>query len=274
MDWTQLDLQPRIISAVIKANIKSAKDLLDLSIGDLQKVTRLSITDIYDLQKAASTALQKHPAITALQLYTEKTRFPCQHLKLSLGCGVLNSLLRGGLPVVGITELAGESSAGKTQIALQLCLSVQYPETYGGLGAGAVYICTEDAFPNKRLQQMIKSQHRLRTDVPADVVRRIRFGDNIFIEHAADIDMLTECISKKLPILLLRGQVRLIVIDSIAALFRCEFAAKDAIVKAKHLQTIGAKLHHLSRDFTTPIFCINQVTDAMKEADSVLNHIG
>lgn len=72
-------------------------------------------------------------------------------------------------------------------------------------------------------------------------------------------DMLTECITKKLPILLLRGQVRLIIIDSIAALFRCEFAAKDAVVKAKHLQTIGAKLHQLSRDFTTPVFCINQV---------------
>ncbi|XP_072284939.1 DNA repair protein XRCC3 isoform X1 [Pyxicephalus adspersus] len=278
MDWTQLDVHPRIISAVQKANIKSARDLFILSIGDLQKITQLSITDIYDLQKAASATLQKHSAVTALQLYREKTRFPSQHQKLGLGCGVLNNLLRGGLPVVGITELAGESSAGKTQIALQLCLSVQYPETYGGLGAGkskrAVYICTEDAFPNKRLQQLIKSQHRLRTDVPADVVRKIRFGDNIFIEHTADIDMLTDCITKKLPILLLRGQVRLVVIDSIAALFRCEFAAKDAVVKAKHLQTIGAKLHQLSRDFTTPVFCINQVTDAMKEENSVLSHIG
>ncbi|XP_018411849.1 PREDICTED: DNA repair protein XRCC3 isoform X1 [Nanorana parkeri] len=274
MDWTELDVHPRIISAVHKANIKSAKDLFTSSIGDLQKVTQLSIPDIYDLQKAASAALQKHSALTALQLYKEKTRFPSQHQKLGLGCGVLNNLLRGGLPLVGITELAGESSAGKTQIALQLCLSVQYPETKGGLGVGAVYICTEDAFPDKRLQQMIKSQHRLRTDVPADVVRKIRFGDHVFIEHAADIDMFTECITKKLPILLLRGQVRLIVIDSIAALFRCEFAAKDAVIKAKHLQTIGAKLHQLSRDFTTPVFCINQVTDAMKEGDSVLNHIG
>ncbi|PIO37088.1 hypothetical protein AB205_0144530, partial [Aquarana catesbeiana] len=229
MDWTQLDVHPRIISAVIKANIKSAKDLLIFSIGDLQQVTQLSITDIYDLQKAASAALQKHSALTALQLYTEKSRFPAQHQKLSLGCGVLNNLLRGGLPLVGITELAGESSAGKTQIALQLCLTVQYPETYGGLGAEVV---------SRALARGLSDCGSRGLDVHRD--------------------MLTECITKKLPILLLRGQVRLIIIDSIAALFRCEFAAKDAVVKAKHIQTIGAKLHQLSRDFTTPVFCINQ----------------
>ncbi|XP_068110439.1 DNA repair protein XRCC3 [Hyperolius riggenbachi] len=274
MDWTQLDVPPRIISAVSKANIKSSRDVLTFSIGDLQKITQLSIGDIHQLQKAVSVSLQKHPVLTALQLFSEKSRFPSQHQKLSLGCDVLNNFLRGGLPLVGITELAGESSAGKTQIALQLCLSVQFPESYGGLGAGAVYICTEDAFPSKRLQQLIKAQHKLRTDAPTDIIRKIRFGDHVYIEHAADIDTLSDCITKKLPILLLRGQVRLIVIDSIAALFRCEFAAKDAAIKARHLQSIGAKLHQLSQDYTTPILCINQVTDAVKETDSILTYIG
>ncbi|XP_075048620.1 DNA repair protein XRCC3 [Mixophyes fleayi] len=274
MDWEQLDLHPRIIAAVNKANIKSAREILTYSVVDLQRVTQLSVTDIQRLQKAVSATLQKDAVVTALQMYREKTNFPSQHLKLSLGCNVLNNLLRGGLPLVGITELAGESSAGKTQFALQLCLSVQYPVEYGGLGAGAVYICTEDAFPSKRLQELIKQQSKLRAEVPADVIHKIRFGDRIFIEHAADVDMLTVCITKRLPILLLRGQIRLIVIDSIAALFRCEFAARDAVLKAKHLQTLGAKLHHLSSSFTTPVFCINQVTDTVKETDSVLTHCG
>lgn len=52
---------------------------------------------------------------------------------------------------------------------------------------GAVYVCTEDAFPNKRLQQLIAQQQRLRTDTPADVLEKIKFGDHIFIEHAADV---------------------------------------------------------------------------------------
>lgn len=61
---------------------------------------------------------------------------PAQAPRLSAGCVLLDSLLRGGLPVGGVTELSGPSGAGKTQLALQLCLCVQYPSAYGGLDSG------------------------------------------------------------------------------------------------------------------------------------------
>ncbi|KAM4663807.1 DNA repair protein XRCC3 isoform 1-T3 [Discoglossus pictus] len=274
MDWEQLDVNPRVIAAVKRANIKTVRNILTLSGTDLQRLTKLSSTDVHHLQKTASAALRKNAMTTALQMCSEKSLFPSQHIKLSLGSGVLDKLLRGGMPLVGITELAGESSAGKTQIALQTCLSVQYPPEYGGLAAGAVYICTEDAFPSRRLQQLIHSQHKLRSDVPSDIVNKIPFGDRIYVEHAADVDMLTECITKKVSLLLLRGLIRLIVIDSIAALFRSEFSAKDSALKAKHLQSLGAKLHDLSTTFMAPVLCINQVTDAMKEVNGIQNNLG
>lgn len=173
---------------------------------------------------------------------------------------MLDGLLRGGLPLGGITELAGRSSVGKTQLALQLCLAVQLPRRLGGLEAGecrpragvcvcvwplpvvagtglapavclslpvavrclqeewpalphggpwaaapgpggahtslwltapgstgAVYVCTEDAFPDRRLQQLMAQQRRLRTDAPGHQLEEIRFGDHIFIEHVADV---------------------------------------------------------------------------------------
>lgn len=52
---------------------------------------------------------------------------------------------------------------------------------------GAVYICTEDAFPSKRLWQLIAQQPRLRTDAPEELIEKIRFSNHIFIEHAADV---------------------------------------------------------------------------------------
>lgn len=55
------------------------------------------------------------------------------------------------------------------------------------LTIGAVYICTEDVFPSKRLQQVIDQQHKLRADVPAEVIQKIKFGNSIFVEHAADL---------------------------------------------------------------------------------------
>lgn len=44
--------------------------------------------------------------------------------KLSTGCSEIDSCLEGGIPVQGVTELSGESSAGKTQLGLQLLLQV------------------------------------------------------------------------------------------------------------------------------------------------------
>ncbi|KFV61988.1 DNA repair protein XRCC3 [Dryobates pubescens] len=258
MDWNQFDLNPKVIAALKKADIKSVKEILNLSGADLQRLTKLSSADIQCLLKTVSYTLRRNSMLTALQLYQDKDHLTSQHQKLSLGCSVLDSLLKGGIPLVGITELAGESSAGKTQISLQLCLCVQYPYKYGGLESGAVYICTEDAFPSKRLQQLIDQQHKLRADVPAEIIQKIKFGNSIFVEHAADLDAFHNCITKRISLLLTRGMVRLVVIDSIAALFRCEFGVSDSVTKARYLQTFGAQLHSLSTKFRTPIMCINQ----------------
>lgn len=187
MDLDQLDLNPRIIAATKKAKLKSIKEVLHFSGPDLQRLTGLSSPDVQHLLSTASSHLRGRCVITALDLHTHKERFPAQHQRLSLGCPVLDGLLRGGLPLDGITELAGCSSAGKTQLALQLCLVVQFPRQHGGLEAGAVYVCTEDVFPSKRLQQLIAEQQHLRTDIPAETIQKIKFGDHIFIEHAADV---------------------------------------------------------------------------------------
>uniref|UniRef100_A0A8C3B8D0 DNA repair protein XRCC3 n=1 Tax=Cairina moschata TaxID=8855 RepID=A0A8C3B8D0_CAIMO len=268
MDWEQLELNPRVVAALRKADIKSIKEVLNLSGADLQRLMKLSSADAECLLKTVSHSLRRNCMLTALQLYQDKDHFASQHQKLSLGCSVLDNLLKGGIPLVGITELAGESSAGKTQISLQLCLCVQYPYKYGGLESGAVYVCTEDVFPSKRLQQLIDQQHKLRADVPPEVIQKIRFGNNIFVEHAADLDTFHNCITKRISLLLKRGMVRLVVIDSIAALFRCEFGASDSVLKARYLQMFGAQLHSLSTRFSTPVVCINQVTDAVGESEA------
>ncbi|XP_030875607.1 DNA repair protein XRCC3 isoform X2 [Leptonychotes weddellii] len=265
MDLDQLDLNPRIIAAVKKAKLKSVKEVLHFSGPDLQRLTRLPSLDVQHLLRTASSHLQGSRVCTALHLHQQKQRFPAQHQRLSLGCPVLDGLLRGGLPLDGLTELAGPSSAGKTQLALQLCLTVQFPRRHGGLEAGAVYICTEDVFPSARLQQLMAQQRRLRTDVPGDVVDRIKFGNQIFVEHVADVDTLLECVRKKVPALLSRGMARLVVIDSVAAPFRCEFDGAASVPRARCLQALGAALRQLSCTFQSPVLCINQVTEVTEE---------
>ncbi|XP_076984553.1 DNA repair protein XRCC3 isoform X2 [Tamandua tetradactyla] len=201
----------------------------------------------------------------ALHLLQQRDTFPAQHQRLSLGCPVLDSLLRGGLPLDGVTELAGCSSAGKTQLALQLCLAVQLPRCHGGLDGGAIYICTEDAFPSRRLQQLITQQQQLRADVPRDVIAKIKFGSHIFVEHTADVDALLECVGRKVPVLLAQGRARLVVVDSVAAPFRCAGDDLGPSARARALQSLGATLRHLSSTFHSPVLCVNQVTAAVEE---------
>lgn len=61
--------------------------------------------------------------------------------RLSVGCDMLDCSMRGGLLVPGLTEIAGTSAAGKTQLCLQLCLTVQLPRTHGGLDGGNLVTC-------------------------------------------------------------------------------------------------------------------------------------
>lgn len=62
-----------------------------------------------------------------------------------------------------------------------------------------------------------------------------------------------------MPVLLSRGMARLVVIDSVAAPFRCEFDGLALVPRARHLQALGAALRRLSCAFQSPVLCINQV---------------
>ena len=94
----------------------------------------------------------------------------------------------------GITEIAGESATAKTQICLQLSLTVQLPLEYGGLAGSAVYVATEDALPVKRLNQLIP-HFKARFECMADV----DLGSQIFSVHAATLEQLDHLIHSQLP---------------------------------------------------------------------------
>ncbi|XP_075226431.1 DNA repair protein XRCC3-like isoform X2 [Lycorma delicatula] len=179
--------------------------------------------------------------------------------RLSTGCEYINKLLRGGIPRRGITELSGESGSGKTQFCLQLTITVQLPFYNGGFNAGAVYICTEDKFPSPRLQQLF-------TTFPLSTHEdKKKLGDNVFIEHIADVDGLKQCVMTQLPHLLTRQSIGLVVIDSITAVFRADYDQHDMATRAKDLRTVGLQLHSLANQFHISVLCVNQVSSLIQQ---------
>ncbi|KAM0735906.1 DNA repair protein XRCC3 [Formica fusca] len=169
---------------------------------------------------------------------------------LTTGCPKLDAILKGGILCRGITQIYGAASTGKTQLALQLCLSVQLPVTAGGLGAGAIYICTETAFPSKRLQQLLHNSEIAK----AHSVN----GDVIFVTHIATIDELEVCLQRKVPALMNIHKIGLLIIDSIAAPYRVE-DWKDQL-QGRSKRNVGRQLHELCKNDDLCVICINQVS--------------
>ena len=66
-----------------------------------------------------------------------------------------------------ITELCGTSGAGKTQLSLQACLTVQLSEECGGVAGRAVYLDTEGSFSTRRLIHLAEAHLNLLTPLTA-----------------------------------------------------------------------------------------------------------
>lgn len=224
-----------------------------MSDPDLANISGITCQDAQILKQYIAKMLILHVPVNAYQLLKDES---LQHWKLSVGCPVIDRILKGGILSNVITEISGESACGKTQICLQLCLSVQLVPKHGG---GAVYICTEDVFPSRRLQQMIQCFSRRK--------KGHKFGDNIFIEHVADFESLDVCVERRLPALLAQGLVRLVVIDSVAALFRCHYTGKQMMERARHMSQFASVLHKLANEHKIPIVCVNQVSAQFDKGD-------
>lgn len=67
----------------------------------------------------------------------------------------------------------------------------------------------------------------------------------------------------KLPSLLTQHPVKLVIIDSVAALFRVEYGMHQAIERARLLRDIGHRLKMLSEEHQTAVVCVNQVSPVM-----------
>ncbi|KAB0804844.1 hypothetical protein PPYR_01814 [Photinus pyralis] len=166
--------------------------------------------------------------------------------RLTTGCPSIDSVTSGGIPINGLTEIAGPSGVGKTQLCLQLAITVQLP---AGLGKGAIYICTEDLFPSKRLHQLAAcfSDHKVM--------------DNVFVEHISDYEQLRRCCQIRIPMLLLKRPIGLVVIDSIAGVFRSDSATVDYSQRSREFSTIVTSLNKLCLQYGIAVVVTNQVGD-------------
>lgn len=154
-------------------------------------------------------------------------------------------------------EFFGSFRSGKSQICHQLCVTVQLPIEFGGLGKKAIYIDTEGTFSPSRVTQMaarLKEETGWEKSID-DILKDIMYA------RAKNSDMqigiahkLTEILGESL------GEYGLLVVDSVSAHFRAEYAGRGTL--AERQQTLNnhlSILHRIVDTYSLAVVVTNQV---------------
>ncbi|ORY64427.1 DNA repair protein RAD57 [Pseudomassariella vexata] len=255
----------------------TTSDLLTVEVTDLAKRAQLPVQGLERLCNAVLEALHvdlgvsdkpqgQFPNQGNCSLKQTGTDLTKQWSTISTLDDSLDRALGGGIPTGYVTEITGESGAGKTQFLLTLLLSVQLPPPHG-LGRPAMYISTEAPLSTKRLFQILSSNPSLR-----DLDRAARPStDNILSTVTPDLESQDHILQFQVPVEVSRRNVGLLVLDSVAANYRAEFEREPSgavsngglnmAQRSNELVRLGQLLHELARKHKLAVVVANQVAD-------------
>ena len=234
------------------ADVKKAKDagyhtvrsLLMSPKKHLWNIKGLSEAKVEKMLEAARKLSGEVGFITGGQLLERKRSV----LKITTGSQAIDALV-GGIETQCVTEVYGEFKTGKTQLCSTVCVTTQLPTESGG-GAGKVcYIDTEGSFRPERIAP-IAERYGLS---PEEVLNNIVYARAHTSDNQMDLINMTAGLFAEEPF-------RLLVIDSISALFRVDYVGRGEL--ADRQQKLGAmmsKLKKLAEEYNIAVLLTNQV---------------
>lgn len=150
---------------------------------------------------------------------------------------------------MSITEVFGEFRTGKTQLAHTLCVTSQLPLEQGGGNGKVAFIDTEGTFRPERIEAIA-----LRFNVdPASILDNIIFARAY--THEQQLSLLTQVCAK-----MAEDQFRLLIIDSVTALFRVDFSGRGELAdRQQRLAKVMSALIKIAEEFGVAVYVTNQV---------------
>lgn len=140
-----------------------------------------------------------------------------------------------GVETGAITEFAGEFGSGKSQICFSLAVNAQLPIDQRGFDSEVLYIDTEGTFKNGERVQTIARNRNLD---PSTILHRVRICK---AHNASHLELIVKNIHRQIR----DFKSKLVIVDSIIALHRAEFAGRGTL--ADRQQRLGSILHKLVR---------------------------
>ncbi|KII88759.1 hypothetical protein PLICRDRAFT_637359 [Plicaturopsis crispa FD-325 SS-3] len=246
-----------------KGGIESTSDLLLTAPQEIAKKCRIPLQEVHSILDIVCSASGPNPRVLE-SVEREGSE------KFTTGDALLDKALGGGIRTGMIWEIAGESAAGKSQVALQLSLLVQIPPRLGGIHGSACYLTMTSKLPTVRLVQLIDT-HPLLSPSFCNM-------SDVHTLSATTIPMLLYVLSKTLPQFIEGAAkqpntkpVKLVVLDALAELFHSspKTTTQTLVERARNLAEISLLLHTLASKFQVAILVLNEVTDVFQRGADV-----
>ncbi|TEB39377.1 hypothetical protein FA13DRAFT_1751484 [Coprinellus micaceus] len=171
-------------------------------------------------------------------------------IAVSTGSKMVDGILGGGIMSQSITEVYGEYRTGKTQLAHTMSVVAQLPPEYGGAPGKVAYIDTEGTFRPDRIRSIAD---RFGVDGTM-ALENILYARAFNSEH--QMELINECSARFAE----DKDFRLLIVDSIMALFRVDYSGRGELSERQQkLAQMLSKLSKMSEEFNIAILMTNQV---------------
>ncbi|RII22494.1 hypothetical protein CUC08_Gglean000018 [Alternaria sp. MG1] len=146
-------------------------------------------------------------------------------IKISTGSKALDAVLGGGFQTMSISEVFGEFRCGKTQLSHTMSVIAQLPKDMGGAEGKVAYIAQD----NITYARAVNSEHQM------ELLNKVA---EFFVSN----------------------EYRLLIIDSIMALFRVDYTGRGELnERQQKLNQFLSKLTHVAEEFNVAVLLTNQV---------------
>jgi len=233
------------IYTIIDLTISNPVEVMDITGVDMEVASNL-------IAKAKEILIKNDvigkSTMTGAELYEYRTR---RIDRIPTGSSDLDELLGGGIETESITEFYGVWGSGKTQVCHTAATLVQAPVEKGGLKGTVIWIDTENTFrPERIIDIAMNKLGKTKEDA-------IKFLDNITVLRAFNsahqiqlINNLSHYLTEDLHDKTAEDpKPRLLIIDSLTALFRTEFLGRGTLQNRQ--SKIGAMMKKITRVIET-----------------------
>ncbi len=239
---------PAIADKLKEAGYGSVEALAVASPNEVSSLTSIGESTMGKIIQAARDKLEIGFSTAAEVLDNRKAMD-----RFTTGCEQFDEMIGGGVETRSLIEVYGEFRTGKTQIAHQLCVTVQLPKEKGGLEAKAVYIDAEGTFRPERLLEIAEKYPELDPKTMLDNVIYARSYNSAHQQLIVD----------KLPAIIKENNIKLIVVDSIISHFRSEYIGRGTLAdRQQKLNKFIHKLLQIGEAYNLAVFITNQVMAA------------